>query len=146
MERRLRNESENHAVHEINTEGPLPSRRAFRQSKKKKKKYVFKMPAIQWLAIFFVLMPAAVLFLISVFEGPLAGALESGRSGYETVRVAPHPADGKEEVHIVKSGETLQSIALLYYGKEEQAERIKQRNKLKSDSLHAGQELVIPVQ
>lgn len=151
MGRRLENEIENDSVQEINTEGPLPSRRAFRRSKKKKKKHVFKMPAIQLLAIFFVLMPAAVLYLISVFEGPLAGALDSGRSGYETVRVAPHPVSAQpdergQKIHIVEAGETLRSIALLYYGKEEKAEQIKKRNELTSDSLQAGQKLVIPVQ
>lgn len=63
----------------------------------------------------------------------------------EVLEVQPEEPQTQESYHIVKQGDTLTTISILYYGNKEQVNAICQANNItKPDNIKTGQKLLLP--
>ncbi|MBY0595485.1 LysM peptidoglycan-binding domain-containing protein [Bacillus bingmayongensis] len=142
-------------LEEEQTEEGLPPRSEIhRNNEKKKSKFKINHFFVRVLTFLFILLPLSILWYTDKYiEVKSANKDEvSGKNAFEVIFFDSNKhGEGEKkqsekfETHIVKEGETFESIGKQYYPNEDGATIIKNYNNLQDGQLEVGKELKIPV-
>lgn len=145
FEEELQEEQEQEQVEE-----GLPPRSEVHRDKKKK----FKINHffVRVLTFLFILLPICILWYTDQYIEVQSskGENETNRGAFEVIffdsnKSVEQKKIEKPKIHIVKEGETLESIGEKYFPGENGAEKIEEYNHLQNRELEVGQKLKIPI-
>ena len=133
-------------------EGLPPRSEVHRKKGKKKSKFKINHFFVRILTFLFILLPICVLWYTETHIGGKSKTEnhDSEKSSFEVI-VFDSNQEGEQkqpekfQTHIVKEGETFESIGKQYFPDEDGAAIIKEYNNLQDDQLEVGKELKIPV-
>lgn len=142
-------------LEEEQTEEGLPPRSEVHRNKEKKKsKFKINHFFVRVLTFLFILLPLSILWYTDKYI-EVKSAKENdvpGTNAFEVIFFDSNKhGEGKKkqsekfETHIVKEGETFESIGKQYFPNEDGATIIKSYNNLQDNQLEVGKELKIPV-
>ncbi|MBC6975584.1 LysM peptidoglycan-binding domain-containing protein [Bacillus sp. Xin] len=142
-------------LEEEQTEEGLPPRSEIHRNKEKKKsKFKINHFFVRVLTFLFILLPLSILWYTDKYiEVKSANKNDtSGKNAFEVIFFDSNKhGEGEKkqlekfETHIVKEGETFESIGKQYFPNEDGATIIKNYNNLQDDQLEVGKELKIPI-
>ena len=142
-------------LEEEQVEEGLPPRSEVHRNKEKKSKFKINHFFVRVLTFLFILLPICILWYTDKYIEVQSskGSSESEKSAFEVIFFDSNKSGEqkkaekteKTETHIVKEGETLESIGNQYFPGEDGAMIIKKYNNLQDDQLEEGQELKIPI-
>ncbi|WP_459501542.1 LysM peptidoglycan-binding domain-containing protein [Bacillus sp. C1] len=140
-------------LEEEQTEEGLPPRSEIHKDKEKKKsKFKINHFFVRVLTFLFILLPLSILWYTdkyievkSVKEKDAPGKNAFEVIFFDSNKQGEGEKKGKFETHIVKEGETFESIGKQYFPDEDGATIIKNYNNLQDNQLEVGKELKIPI-
>lgn len=137
-------------------EGLPPRSEVHRNKEKKKSKFKINHFFVRILTFLFILLPICVLWYTDKYIEVKSREENDApkKSAFEVIFFDSNKQAGGEQklsqsgtfqTHIVKEGETFESIGKQYFPNEDGAEIIKKYNNLQDEQLKVGKELKIPV-
>ncbi|MBO1578386.1 LysM peptidoglycan-binding domain-containing protein [Bacillus sp. XF8] len=142
-------------LEEEQTEEGLPPRSEIhRNNEKKKSKFKINHFFVRVLTFLFILLPLSILWYTDKYIEVKSANKDdvSGKNAFEVIFFDSNKhGEGEKkqsekfETHIVKEGETFESIGKQYFPNEDGATIIKNYNNLQDGQLEVGKELKIPV-
>ncbi|GLV64009.1 peptidase M23 [Bacillus mycoides] len=150
MRKRIPNFEEELEVERVEEDEGLPPRSEVRRNKEKKPKFKMNHIFVRVLTFLFILLPISILWYTDKYTQVKNDSNNAGKSAFEVIffdsaKTESQKQSEKVATHIVKDGESLESIAKQYFSDENGMEVIKKYNDLQEDEVRVGQELKIPI-
>ena len=150
MRKRIPNFEEELEVERVEEDEGLPPRSEIRRNKEKKPKFKMNHIFVRVLTFLFILLPISILWYTDKYTQVKSDSNNAGKSAFEVIffdsaKTESQKQSEKVATHIVKDGESLESIAKQYFSDENGMEVIKKYNDLQEGEVRVGQELKIPI-
>ncbi|HFJ9372698.1 TPA: LysM peptidoglycan-binding domain-containing protein [Bacillus nitratireducens] len=150
MRKRIPDFEEELEVERVEEDEGLPPRSEIRRNKEKKPKFKMNHIFVRVLTFLFILLPISILWYTDKYTQVKSDSNNAGKSAFEVIffdsaKTESQKQSEKVATHIVKDGESLESIAKQYFSDENGMEVIKKYNDLQEDEVRVGQELKIPI-
>ncbi|KEK23747.1 LysM peptidoglycan-binding domain-containing protein [Bacillus gaemokensis] len=133
-------------------EGLPPRSEVHRNKEKKESKFKINHFFVRVLTVLFVLLPLCILWYTDKYIEVKSAkdSNEAGKSAFDVIFFDSNKQGEQKQpetfdTHIVKEGETVESIGKDYFPNEDGATIIKKYNNLQDVQLEVGQELKIPI-
>ncbi|KFM98938.1 LysM peptidoglycan-binding domain-containing protein [Bacillus clarus] len=150
MRKRIPDFEEDFEEERVEEKEGLPPRSEIHRNKEKKSKFKMNHVFVRVLTFLFILLPICILWYTDKYIQVKSESDNAGKSAFEVIffdstKPEEHKQSENFEIHIVKEGETLESIGKRYFPDEDGATIIKKYNNLQEDEVKVAQELKIPV-
>ncbi|SDZ90942.1 LysM peptidoglycan-binding domain-containing protein [Bacillus nitratireducens] len=150
MRKRIPDFEEELEVERVEEDEGLPPRSEIRRNKEKKPKFKMNHIFVRVLTFLFILLPISILWYTDKYTQVKSDSNNAGKSAFEVIffdsaKTESQKQSEKVATHIVKDGESLESIAKQYFSDENGMEVIKKYNDLQEGEVRVGQELKIPI-
>ena len=150
MRKRIPDFEEELEVELVEEDEGLPPRSEIHRNKEKKPKFKMNHIFVRVLTFLFILLPISILWYTDKYTQVKSDSNNAGKSAFEVIffdsaKTESQKQSEKVATHIVKDGESLESIAKQYFSDENGMEVIKKYNDLREDEVRVGQELKIPI-
>lgn len=150
MRKRIPDFEEELEVERVEEDEGLPPRSEIHRNKEKKPKFKMNHIFVRVLTFLFILLPISILWYTDKYTQVKSDSNNAGKSAFEVIffdsaKTESQKQSEKVATHIVKDGESLESIAKQYFSDENGMEVIKKYNDLREDEVRVGQELKIPI-
>ena len=150
MRKRIPDFEEELEVERVEEKESLPPRSEIHRNKEKKEKFKMNHIFVRVLTFLFILLPISILWYTDKYTQVKSDSNNAGKSAFEVIffdsaKTESQKQSEKVATHIVKDGESLESIAKQYFSDENGMEVFKKYNDLREDEVRVGQELKIPI-
>ncbi|MGW5980493.1 LysM peptidoglycan-binding domain-containing protein [Bacillus mycoides] len=150
MRKRIPDFEEELEVEQVEEDESLPPRSEIHRNKENKPKFKMNHIFVRVLTFLFILLPISILWYTDKYIQVKSDSNNAEKSAFEVIFFDSAKTESKKQsekvaTHVVKDGETLESIAKQYFSDEDGIEIIKKYNDLQEDEVKVGQELKIPI-